>query len=184
MKNKSSRIFIVLIFVIILSFLSSYLISDFLLGSFSVIGSSMEPTLYQEDQGIKDIIVYKTLGIKRFDVVIANLYDEHIIKRVIGLPGEHINYINNVLYVNGQKVEEGFITEENKNNTCYSNFEVCRGGITLLEDEYFLVGDNRLESFDSRMFVNQVHVSKEDIIGKAIVAFRKQDSFWKKIIWL
>ncbi|MPN56461.1 hypothetical protein SDC9_204151 [bioreactor metagenome] len=88
------------------------------------------------------------------------------------------------MYINGQKVEEGFITEENKNNTCYSNFEVCRGGITLLEDEYFLVGDNRLESFDSRMFINQVHVSKEDIIGKAIVAFRKQDSFWKKIIWL
>ncbi|MDD3383457.1 MAG: signal peptidase I [Bacilli bacterium] len=184
MQNKIFKILTILIFVVLISFLSSYLISDFLLGSFSVIGSSMEPTLYQEDQGIKDIFIYKKVGVKRFDIVIADLYDEHIIKRVIGLPGEEIRYIGNDLYVNGQKVEESFITSDNKNNTCYSNFKVCSEGITLLDDEYFLVGDNRLESFDSRMFIEQVHVRKEDIIGKAIVAFRKQDSIWKRVIWL
>ena len=74
------------------------------------------------------------------------------------MPGETIKYVvteengelKNALYVDGKKIEENFVADEYKNNTCHRNFTLCTDGITLGEGEYFVMGDNRKGSYDSR----------------------------------
>ena len=84
---------------------------------------------------------YKFGSINRFDIVVVDKGDSYIIKRVIGLPGENIRYEDNKLYVNDELIEEPFL-EIGKNT---DDFEA-----SLPDDCYFLMGDNRQVSLDSR----------------------------------
>lgn len=121
----------------------------------SVSGSSMEPCLQDGNLLIINEL-NKTLNHpSRFDIVVYDHPEKgYIVKRLIGLPGETVTYSNNELYVNGNRIEEDF----------YDNYISYSGGqpdftvntndftVTLQNDEYFLLGDNREESYDSRIF--------------------------------
>ena len=159
-------------------------------------GHSMDPTLADSEY----LLVINKLPIDRFDIVVAseteNGKTKEIVKRVIGLPGETIEYKNDVLYINGKETDEPYLKDyiqkfkEDKLQSTYSgkgfeeNGELFRqmaqiaeaftvdkdGSATftkkLLDDEYLLLGDDRIVSKDSR----QVGAfKKEQIKGEAVL---------------
>lgn len=130
-------------------------------------GSSMNPTLDDGDSLWVSKIAYTIGKPKRFDVVIFN-YDENTtyVKRIIGLPGENV-YIDKEgsIYIDGAKLEENY-GKERMNDPGRAGVV---GGIDLGEDEYFVLGDNRNNSSDSRR-ADVGNINRADIVGKA--AFR------------
>ena len=101
----------------------------------------MYPTLKDGDLMLLNRLSYKFGNINRFDIVVLDKGDSYIIKRVIGLPGEHIKFEDNNLYVNDELIEESFL----QSTVLTDDFEV------YLEDDcYFAMGDNRQISLDSR----------------------------------
>ena len=115
-------------------------IRTFIITPIVVSGESMVPTL----DG-KEVMILKKYDTKyeRFDVVVVNksVEGDNIIKRVIGLPGETIKYKNNKLYINDKIIEDSYAYGETEDFV----------SITLGDDEYFLMGDNREISLDSRL---------------------------------
>ena len=159
-------------------------------------GHSMDPTLADSEY----LLVINKLPIDRFDIVVAseteNGKTKEIVKRVIGLPGDTIEYKNDVLYINGKETDEPYLKEyiqkfkEDKLQSTYSGkgfeengdlfrqmaqiaeaFTVDKDGSAtftkkLLDDEYLLLGDDRIVSKDSR----QVGAFKKDQIkGEAVL---------------
>ena len=149
---KVISVYVIIILIIIL--LKMYVISPI-----RVNGTSMDPTLENGDIMILNKIGYRITKIKRFDIVVIKYKDELLIKRVIGLPGEKIKYVNNTLYVNGKKLDEEF------DKTYTYNFSLKEiGSTTVPDDSYFVLGDNREVSKDSRSIG---FIDREDIIGKS-----------------
>ena len=105
---------------------------------YKVNGNSMFPTLEHSQYGVCLRTAFN--DIERFDVVIIKTPDKYLVKRVIGLPNEHIQYKDNNLYINDIQVMDIY----NKNTT--DDFDVYIGN-----DEYFCLGDNRQVSKDSRV---------------------------------
>lgn len=136
------------IFVVII-----ILIRIFICTPINVNGTSMSNTLKDGEIMILNKIGLKTDGINRFDIVVIQTSDNYIIKRVIGMPGESISYKDEILYINGKKIEDKY----NLNIT--GDFE----SLEIGKDEYFVMGDNRNVSKDSRIIGT---VNKDDIIGK------------------
>jgi len=129
------------------------LIRSFIVTPIKVNGSSMYDTL----EGNEIMLLWKIGDINRYDKVVADLVvnnhkDDTLIKRVYGLPGEKIKCENGTIYINDQKIEDPYTY-----GTTLDFDEV-----TLGEDEYFLLGDNRSVSLDSRVFGA---VKKKDIEG-------------------
>ncbi len=134
-------------------------IRTFIVTPVRVEGVSMEPTL-KENEFLLLKKWDKTYD--RFDVVVVRYNGSLIIKRIIGLPHEHVSYKNNTLYVNGKKVEENFKHDKT------GDFKLeYLGEEKIPSDYYFVMGDNRTHSMDSRMIGL---VKKKDIIG--ITSFR------------
>jgi len=103
----------------------------------------MYPTLNDHDYVLLNKVSYKIGEPKRFDIIMFTLPDNSVlIKRVIGLPGEILEYKNNHLYVNGRIVKESFLKEETE------DFET----MSIPDGEIFVMGDNRDHSTDSRVF--------------------------------
>lgn len=121
---------------------------------------SMAPTITKGDRLIVERI-HNTDDIKRDDIVIfySDELKETIIKRVIGLPGDHIVIHNGIVNINGNDIQEDYINKDNKYN----------GKFDVPEGKFFLLGDNRPTSSDSRYWLNH-YIGKESIKGK--VAFR------------
>lgn len=114
-------------------------------GFAKVEGDSMRPNLDNND-----IIVYNknVTNIERFDIIIIKVNNDLLIKRVVGLPGEKIKYLDNSLYVNNEMVEETFLSSVTK------DFELnnITTNDTIPKNNYLVLGDNRLYSTDSRTF--------------------------------
>lgn len=142
---------------VLLGLIIAVLVINFVFIAVTVQGTSMEPHLHENQKGVSFVIA-KLFGIDRFDVVVLrnNKNEKLIVKRVIGLPGETIQYIDNELYVNGNRTVEPFLAE----GTYTNNFS-----IILDEDEYFCLGDNRVVSRDSRYYGP---FSKEQIVSKGV----------------
>ena len=189
---KEWALFIIFISVIILSRL-------FLWSPVKVDGHSMDPTLANGEY----LLILKHQSIDRFDIVVATETDDNgtskeIVKRVIGMPGDTIQYENDTLYINGKKTDEPYLTDyikkfkEDKLQSTYTGddyddngeffrklaaqaqaFTVDKDGspvftIKLLDDEDLLLGDDRIVSKDSR----QVGAFKaEQIQGEAKFRF-------------
>ena len=145
------------------------LVNHFLVNPVQVEGDSMYPTLYDEEIGFMNIFLVKKDGVQRQDVVIAHNSDtnENWVKRVIGLPGDTVYAKNDVIYINDQPLDEPYLDTDYvasiRNNGKY--FTQDFGPVTLKEDEYFLMGDNRVVSLDSR---EVGPFNEESIIGKDV----------------
>jgi len=128
------------------------LIKMFIVSPIRVQGNSMDNTLSDGDIMILDEVSYRFKDIKRFDIVVVKTKNEFIIKRVIGLPGEKIKYKDNKLFINNKYIKEEFDHSET------DDFDE----VVLDKDEYFVLGDNRKVSSDSRYFGA---FNKKDIKG-------------------
>lgn len=137
----------------------------FIAQPFVVSGESMYPTFDNGDYLIVDEISYRLGDIKRGDVVIFRYPRDpqrFFIKRVIGLPGETVQFDNETITITGVEHPEGLVWNE----PYIVEHSTGRFGVTLAEDEYFVMGDNRNASSDSRVWGP---LDKEYIIGRAAV---------------
>lgn len=132
-----------------------------------VSGTSMEPTYHDGDR----LAVFYTKDVKLNDIVVSwsETLDEYIVKRVIGMPGDKIEITAGALYRNGTRVYESYVNEIYWDSPIDVSIE-------LKDDQYFLLGDNRNHSMDSRSFGA---VPKEDIFGKVItcVQHKKEQTY-------
>ena len=129
------------------------LFRQFLYSPIRVTGNSMVPTLKDGDIMILDKIGYKLNGLDRFDIVVIKYDNEKIIKRVVGLPGDYVEYKDDKLYINGEYVKE----EYSRNSTDDFALES-----KIPENKYLVLGDNRPISKDSRIIGL---IDTKDIIG-------------------
>lgn len=138
----------------------------------SVIGASMEPSLYNGQEIFLNRLIYKVSSPRAGDVIVflpnGNEKSHYYVKRVVGVPGDTLYIKNGLLYVNGEAVEEYF-------NDRIAEPGVLENEITLDENEYFVIGDNCNNSEDSRS-ANIGTVKIEYIIGKAWFKMASGDS--------
>lgn len=129
------------------------LIRTFLFTPIKVNGNSMDDTLHDGDTMILNKISMKLNGIKRFQIVVIKTSDTYLIKRIIGLPGETIEYKNGKLYINDKEYKDPYYKDDNT-----GNFEK----VIIPEGYYYVMGDNRSVSIDSRIIGV---VNEQDILG-------------------
>lgn len=130
------------------------LIRSFIITPVQVDGASMYPTLDNNE-----ILILKKYdkSYERFDIIVFNYNDSKLVKRIIGLPGETISYKNNELYINDEKIDDVDL------EVITGDFDLSDLGYTVIpEDYYFVLGDNRNNSVDSRRIGL---VSGDDILG-------------------
>ena len=130
-----------------------------------VSGSSMENTLSDGDNLIVDKITYRFSDPKRYDIIVFPYqYEEntYFIKRIIGLPGETVQIVDGIIYIDGEALQESYGREVMKNSGLAAD------PVTLVEDEYFVLGDNRNDSTDSRD-PSVGKIPRDRIIGRAWV---------------
>lgn len=146
------------------------LIFNFVGRKTNVVGKSMEPTLYDGDQLIIDMMTYRFQDVERFDIIVFPYEPKtYYIKRVIALPGETVDIVEGQVVVNGEAIDEeyGFdIIQEYGNNL----------PLTVPPNEYFVMGDNRNNSADSR-YSDVGTVTRDEIIGIARVRIWPLKSF-------
>lgn len=152
---------------------ATFLIITFVGQRTHVSGESMENTLDDGDQLIVDKITYRFQDPERFDIIVFPFHykeNTYYIKRIIGLPGETVQIADGTIYIDGEVLEESYGREVMQDPGIASE------PITLGEDEYFVLGDNRNQSSDSRdPSVGLIH--RNEIIGRAWLRIWPLDSF-------
>lgn len=134
----------------------------FLIQPFYVKGASMEPNFYDHEYLVIDEISYRFNQPERGDIVVFKYPkdpSQYFIKRVIGLPGDKVKIQDNSVFINGTKLNETYLPEGIETVLPLRGY----GDVTLAADEYFLLGDNRTQSLDSRVFGP---VKREYIVGR------------------
>ena len=162
------------IVVVAIALVATFLIRSFVVEPFVVPTGSMLNTIQEGDRVIASRLAYVKDDPQRYDIVIFKYPDDekqYYVKRIVGLPGETVEVVNGVVYVtktDGKTVQldDSFVTKE----TPTGNY----GPYTVPADSYFMMGDNRNHSEDSRFWQNKF-VKKNKIVGK--VEFRYYPKF-------
>lgn len=158
--RRRNRILSDILNVVIISLIISFVALYFIIMPCQVHGKSMETTLYDNDIGYS-FKINKFFAIRRFDIcVIKTKTDEDdeklLVKRIIGMPNEKVEYKDNKLYINGIYIEEEYLKD------VYTEDFV----VQLLSDEYFCLGDNRDVSRDSRYYGP---FTKDEIVATGMI---------------
>lgn len=152
---------------------ATFLIITFVGQRTYVSGSSMENTLSDGDNLIVDKISYRISDPRRYDIIVFPFrYEErtYYIKRIIGLPGETVQIEDGTIYIDGEELKESYGREIMK------NAGLAAEPVILGDDEYFVLGDNRNDSSDSRdPNVGVIH--RDEIIGRAWLRIWPLDEF-------
>ena len=152
MKKKVLKIILNLLSILFIVVIMLYLTQTYLFSSQVVEGSSMESSLYDGNRVLLNKMAYRSAdSVKRFDIIVARIPEEnedsYIIKRVIGLPGETVQIIptQGVVRINGEVLkEDNFFVDP------ITDPGLAEKPIILGKDEFFVMGDNRNDSIDSR----------------------------------
>ncbi|NLK94794.1 MAG: signal peptidase I [Clostridiales bacterium] len=146
---------------IIIAAIIALLLNKFVFFIAEIPSKSMVPTLNVDDRLIVTR-VYNTDKINRGDIIVfhSREYNDIFIKRVIGLPGDKVQVIKGIVYVNGEELVEDYIPEDNNELTYSRDFEVPEG-------KFLFFGDNRKNSDDARKWKKTTYIDGEDIMGKA-----------------
>lgn len=157
--SKLRRVMVWLVDIVVMISLAWFVVYGF--GTqVRVVGQSMMPELRSEDVVLMNRVVYDLGNPKRFDVVVFEREDHKPnIKRVIGLPGETVQIRDGLIYIDGEHLE----TDRALDQVALAG--LAENPVTLGQDEYFLLGDNRDSSEDSR-FVKIGNVKRRQILGK------------------
>ena len=152
-KDLVPYIVIIVVVVLIRTFIATPVI---------VVGDSMVPTLKEGQWLLLNKIGYQFKEIERYDIVVIKMEKSEIIKRVIGLPGETIEYRNNILYIDGHEENSEF----NFDTDDFTLKSICNCD-KIPDDKYLVLGDNRQVSSDSRIIWL---IYKKDIKGKTSIS--------------
>ncbi len=167
-EKKRSKLSIVaeLILYVVLVILCVFWVPEHVVQRTVVKGESMENTLHNEESLLVNKLRYKFGDPKRYDIVVfypyGRDYEEYYVKRVYGLPGETIQIKENDIYINNEKIEDAYA------KNAMDDPGIAAEPITLGEDEYFVLGDNRMVSLDSRD-PDLGPVKKENIAGHVVL---------------
>ncbi len=163
-KNKVLKEVLDWVIVIVIAIALALIINKLVIYKVSPPTASMENTIMVDDKVITYRLAYLFSNPDRGDIVVFQAPDtpeEDYIKRVIGLPGETVEVIDGVVYIDGDPLEEDYLKESMKGS--FGPFEVPDGC-------YFMMGDNRNISWDARYWTNKF-VEKDKIRGKAILKY-------------
>lgn len=164
MPNLSRSLAIIYVLTKNIMMLAIFLILfHFIVGTiFVVSGESMEPNFHTGQYVYVNKLIYRIAQPARGNIVVikfpGDLSKKKFIKRLVGLPGEKVNFSGNQIFINGKELIESYVSLE------YASPADYKKQFILGRDEYLLIGDNRAESHDSRIW-GPAH--KKDIIGKA-----------------
>ena len=164
MKGIIRELLGLILFIVIVVAVSFFVVT-FVGQRTQVSGESMETTLADGDHLIVDKISYRFRDPNRYDIVVFPYRYEkntYYIKRIIGLPGETVQIIDGYVYINGALLDEHY------GNEIMNNPGQAADPVTLGPDEYFVLGDNRNNSSDSRD-PSVGNIKRDDIMGKAWV---------------
>ncbi len=151
--------------VIAVGVAASYLVVTFVGQRTQVSGESMETTLSDGDHLIVDKISYRFNEPQRYDIIVFPYRLEkntYYIKRIIGLPGETVQVVDGYVYINGVQLDEHY------GNDVMNEAGLAAEPLTLGPDEYFVLGDNRNNSQDSRT-ANVGVIHRDEVLGRAWV---------------
>ena len=168
------------IFSIACAIALAYIVKVFIASFFIVEGASMEPTLYNNEKVLVNKVAAWSGSIGHQDVVVIRdeENERYYVKRIIGLPGEKIEVKNDTLYINDQSKSEPYLSEKQVEVDLLKidltgDFEP----VQVPNNHYFVMGDNRLDSRDSRNGLG--YINKEDIVGTVSYVLLPIDSLRK-----
>ncbi len=169
-KEAVSWVFTIIACLIIAKFITSYIIVNARVPS-----ASMENTIMTNDRLIANRLAYIFDDPQRFDVMVFIAPDEPdklYVKRVIGIPGDTVEIIDGELYINSELIEENYLKDEQMYG--FGGFDIDQpyndGPYYVPEAHYFMLGDNRNNSLDSRDWMN-TYVPEESVLGKAVFTY-------------
>ena len=160
-EESGLKLYSKIVAIILLAMIFTRVINAYVVQETIVNGSSMYPTLESADKLLIDKFIYKVGRLNRYDIVVFDYHHSSVyIKRIIGLPGEKVTIKSGRVYINGELLKDDPLAKDVMN---YAG--IAQNGVELGKNEYFVLGDNRNNSYDSRY--EQVGiVNKSSIIGK------------------
>ena len=168
MRRRENKYIIISAAIIIVCILIFY---SLCIKNTRVASGSMEPTLMTGDYVFINKLAYAVKDVERGDIICfwSVEYNEYFTKRVVGIPGDHIEFHDGYVYINGFQADESAYIPDGVETNCIRTFDVPDGCV-------FVLGDNRENSYDSRFFENP-YISEKDIIGKFLGIVHNN---WKK----
>ena len=151
--------------VLVLAFAIFFFVYLLIMQPHKIQGESMEPNFHENEYLLTDKLSYRFGKPKRGDVIVFKAppkYEDEYIKRIMAVPGDKVEIINNQLFVNKESIEEAFLPEDSV--TSPGQFLPEGKTLTVPENGYFVLGDNRNHSLDSRSFG---FIGEDKITGKA-----------------
>lgn len=168
LKNFFSFVF-ELVKIVVISLVIIIPVRYFLIQPFYVKGASMEPNFYDHEYLIIDEITYRFNEPQRGDIIVFRYPrnpQEYFIKRLVGLPGESIKIDKGKVTIFNEENPDGFILDEPYLEEGTKTYGISEDQVTMTEEEYFVLGDNRNSSKDSRSFGP---VNKSYITGRVLL---------------